>query len=446
MTLAASAPRAALVAALLISSLPSTAGAQATPAPTPALAPTGKLPSGVAYELRPDPTQRAAAVALWYRVPAGGFSEPAVPGLSGLAAQTVAASVPVTGTSLGRLVDGFGGMLSVAVYPNSVSITALVPPERAVAVVRAMTADYFAPVVTEDGLAIGLREAGQDALVRSFEPDDAIEDALGTALFAAGPFHDGTIPREGAFAGVDLERVRAFAERAFRPANAILVLTGAGDADAVAAVASRVGEAPGEAELAPAQMPRSPAPAQVTANTAGIGLGWAGPPIADETSATALDFLADALFAPRTGVVSKALGDRKVSVSGKFVTYHSPGVFLVTLSGDDAEAARPIVERAIAQAATPLPAAVFRAARAGFVYRLLGDLETPAEIADTYGWYAVEGDAAYAPAEGGIRGRYFSLAAGLTPQSVARTAARYLGRTPVIVTLIKAQLKEQQRS
>ena len=73
-------------------------------------------------------------------------------------------------------------------------------------------------------------------------------------------------------------------------------------------------------------------------------------------------------------------------------------------------------------------------------------MDTPSSVADTYGWYAVEGDPSYAPAEGGIRGRYFSLAAGLTPQSVARTAARYLGRTPVIVTLIKAQLKEQQRS
>jgi len=445
-TLAGLGPRAALVAALVVSGLPSSAGAQATPAPAAALAPTGRLPSGVAYELRPDPTQRAAAVALWYRVPAGGFTDPAVPGLSGLAADTVAASVPVTGTSLGQLVSGFGGMLSVAIYPDSVSITALVPPERAVAVVRAMTADYFAPVVTEDGMATGLREAGQDALVRSFEPDDAIEDALGTALFATGPFHDGTIPHEGTFAGVDVERVRAFAERAFRPANAILVLTGAVGADALAAVASRVGEAPGEAELAPAQTPRSPAPAQVTANASGIGLGWAGPPIADEASATALDFLADALFAPRTGVVSKALGDRKVIVSGKFVTYHSPGVFLVTLSGDDAAAARPIVERAIAQAATPLSPALFRAARAGFVYRLLGDLETPAEIADTYGWYAVEGDAAYAPAEGGVRGRYFTLASELTPQTVARTAARYLGHTPVIVTLVHAQPKEQPRS
>ncbi|MDQ2992039.1 MAG: hypothetical protein M3R30_04370, partial [Candidatus Eremiobacteraeota bacterium] len=46
-----------------------------------AAAPTGTLPSGVVYELRPDPAQSAAAVALWYRAPAGGFDNPPGPGL-----------------------------------------------------------------------------------------------------------------------------------------------------------------------------------------------------------------------------------------------------------------------------------------------------------------------------------------------------------------------------
>ena len=55
----------------------------------------------------------------------------------------------------------------------------------------------------------------------------------------------------------------------------------------------------------------------------------------------------------------------------------------------------------------------------------------------SYGWYAVEGAAAYAPAEGGLKGRYFSLAAALTPASVAQAAARYLGVTPAVVTFAK---------
>ena len=434
------ATRAALVAALLVSALAGGVRAQGT-APLP----SGTLPSGVAYQLRPDPSQDAAAVALWYRAPAAGFAPAPVPGFSGLAADTVAASVGVTGTSLGQLVNGFGGVLSVAVYPDSVSITAVVPPDHAAAVVRAMTAAYFAPVVTEDGLAIGLRETGQDALVRSFDPSEAIEDALGPTLFASGPLHDRTIPTPGSFKGLGVAEVRAFAERAFRPSNAILVLTGAVDGGALTGVASRPGAAPGASEAPAPEIVRStpaPSPVPVTGNATGIGLGWVGPPIADEESATALDFLADVLFAPRTGLVTKAVGDRKASVSGKFVTYHTAGVFLVTISGDDAAAMQPIVEKTIDRVTRPLAPAAFGAARSGFVYRLLGDMETPAEIADTYGWYAVEGDAAYAPAEGGTDGRYFALASGLTPQAVARAAARYLGHPPSTVTLVKAQAAE----
>jgi len=77
----------------------------------------------------------------------------------------------------------------------------------------------------------------------------------------------------------------------------------------------------------------------------------------------------------------------------------------------------------------------FASARAGFEYRLLTDLETPAELADTFGWYAVEGNFAYAPASS----RYFHVAAELTPQAVARTVARYLTASPAVVTLVRAR-------
>ena len=42
---------------------------------------------------------------------------------------------------------------------------------------------------------------------------------------------------------------------------------------------------------------------------------------------------------------------------------------------------------------------------------------------------------AYAPAEGGTDGRYFTLAAKLTPASVAAVVAKYLGGPPAVVTL-----------
>ncbi|MBV9080347.1 MAG: insulinase family protein [Elusimicrobia bacterium] len=425
--------RAAVTAALLIwgAAGPGPARAQELSAAT------GTLPSGVVYEVRADPAQAAAAVALWYRAPAAGFEGTPLPGLSRLAATTVAGSAPVTGTPLGRLVQGFGGRLAVAAYPDSVSITALVPPDRVAQTVRAMTADYFAPVVTADGLRLAGREAAAELVLRSYEPE-AIEDALGEALFAAGPLHDGVFGKPGALAGVPLERVRAYAERAFRPANATLILTGNVDRAVLREVAARpspgslVPEPPAPQTARPAGVPLSR-----QANIVGTGLGWIGPPIADEAAATALDFAAEALFGARTGVVPKALGDRKASVTGKFLTYHAPGAFLVTITGPEAAAARPLVEKAIADAAHPMPQPAFEAARARFVYRLLDQMETPADVADVYGWYTVEGAPAYAPAEGGTDGRYFTLAAKLTPASVAAAVAKYLGVPPAVVTLTR---------
>ncbi len=395
------------------------------------------LPSGVTYALRPDPAQPVAAVALWYRAPSGGFDGTPFPGLSRLAAATVSASTPITGTPLAQLVDRWGGRISVSAYPDSVAVTALVPPDHVAQAVRAMTSSYFAPVITSQGLQVAQRYAAEDAIFRSLAPD-AIEDALGAAMFADGPLHDGTIGDAGGYGEVKLERVRAFAERAFRPANAILILTGQVDGAALAAVASRAGAVQSAAEPAVAQTPRAVSePLRRDGYIAGTGLGWIGPPIADEADATALDFIADALFAPKTGIVPKALGTRKAVVTGKFVTYRNPGVFLVTITGDDAAAVRPIVEKAVADAAKPLAAADFAAARAGFVYHILGEMATPAELADTYGWYTVEGDAKYAPAEGGTGGRYFTLASQLTPAAVARAAAKYLGGPPAVVTLVK---------
>jgi zinc protease len=429
-----------IVAALLVGGLGSASDAQEAPRPT------GTLASGVTYQFRPDPAQPAAAVALWYRAPATGFDDAKpVPGLARLAATTVAASTPITGTPLGRLIRRAGGRLSVSAYPDSVAITALVPPDRAAQVVRAMTADYFAPVADAAGLQIAQREVAEDLTYRAYEPSAAIEDALAGALFADGPFHAGLLAAPKQIGAIPLTSVRAFAERAFRPANAILVLTGNVDAGALAAVASREGAQASVESPVPA-VPR-PSPPAVTrdANVEGVGFGWSGPPITDEASATALDFLADALFGSRTGAVQKAVGSSKASVTGRFVTYRNPGIFLVTISGDDAAAVRPLVEAAVAAAAKPMAPGAFTAARAAFVYHLLSGLQTPAEIADTYGWYTVEGDPAYAPADGGVSGRYFSLAAALTPNAVAAAAARYLTVPPAVVTLGKAKAAAEKR-
>jgi predicted Zn-dependent peptidase len=421
-------PRAAIsVAALLVWA----AGpAAAQPAPS-----SGKLPSGLTYTVRADAAQPAAAIALWYRAPASGFASEPLPGLARIAATTVAASTPITGTPLGQLVRRAGGRLSIAAYPDSIAITVLIAPDRVAPVLRAMTADYFAPVADAAGLQAAQREVAQDMAYRSYVAADAIEDALGAALFAAGPFRDGQLATADQIKAVTLARVVAYAERAFRPANAVLVLTGDVAPNALSAVASRDGAAAGaEPPVVPAPRPQ-PTTLARTGNVAGIGLGWSGPPIVDEASATALDFVADRLFSPLTGTVTKALSNRKASVTGRFVTFHDPGVFLVTISGDEADAVRPQVEAAIAAAADPLAPAAFAAAREAFAYHLMDDMQSPDELADTYGWYTVEGDPLYAPAEGGSTGRYFSLAAALTPEAVAAIARHYLSGPPAVVTL-----------
>lgn len=424
---------AAVTAALLVCAglLPATAQGRTQ---------SGTLPSGVRYTIAADSAQPVAAASLWYRAPNGGFEDTPLTGLSRLAAFTVAASTPVTGTPLGQLVKRSGGRITVAAYPDTIAITAVVPPDALGPVLRALSGDFFAPVVDAKGLAVAKRDVADELLYRSVDPAEVLEDALGSALFSAGPLHVGALGTATGLRSADLARVRSFAERAFRPANAVLVLSGAVDAGAVEHVAERP-SAVATAETPAPNTPRgSPPSLALTGNVGGTGLGWVGPPIADEAAATALDFLADAYFAPRTGIVSKALGTRDAVATGKFVTYHDPGIFLVTVSGDDAAAAVPIVQQALAGAAKPMAPDAFAAARSAFTYDILGSSATAADVAETLGWYAIEGDEAYAPlwADAGA-GRYVELVRGLTPQSVARTAARYLTVPPAVVRMTEAK-------
>jgi zinc protease len=393
----------------------------------------GTAPSGMAYDIESDPAQTSAAVALWYRAPSSGFDATPVTGLSRLSALTIAASSPITGTPLSLLVRSYGGRLSIASYPDSVSITAVVTPNHVDDVVRAMTADFFAPVIDAQGFAVAQRDDAENGLYRSFDPSEAIEDSLGGALFSAGPYRDPTIAMPNTVAGVTLAQVRAFAERGFRPGNALLVLTGNVSGDALAVAATRDGATPTPEAITAQPVARTPGSLERDGNATGIGLAWAGPPISDESAATAMDFVADALFAPTTGPIDVALSSLHAYATGKFVTYHSPGVFLVTITGDDAAAARPIVLRTIAAFAAPMSRSAFAQAREAFEYRLLADLDTPPELADTTGWYTIEGNAGYAPSSGD----YFHVADALSPQSVARTVQRYLTVTPAVVTLVR---------
>jgi predicted Zn-dependent peptidase len=241
-----------------------------------------------------------------------------------------------------------------------------------------------------------------------------------------------------------MDTVRGYAERAFRPANAVLVMTGDVDASVLAsALPGREGAAPGSESPAPETLAAGVVPVRTTGPEAGFGLGWAGPPITDEREATAFDFIADYLFYPDTGRVQKAVRNTGASLTGSFVTYHDPGVFLLTSAGGDQAAVHAAVDEALTAIRRPMAPAAFAAARRIFVYHILSDAETAISLADTYGWYAVEGNPGYAPGENGTAGRYLSAAAALTPDFVAATAAKYLDRPGAAVTIDPGTPKAQ---
>jgi predicted Zn-dependent peptidase len=393
-----------------------------------------RLPGGGRIIVVRTDSSTAAAVALWYRAPSSGFETTPVPGIARLAAATVAASTPITGTPLGRYVESLGGKLAVTSYPNSVAISALVPADRAADVVRAMTVSYFAPVVTDAGLVIARRDMAEEALYRQFSPEDTLGDALGAALFADGPARYPSLAKPGDLGAISAARVKAYAERAFRPANAVLVVTGAvGPEVAAAAVPGRSDAATGQEPSLLQHPVAQPAPVTTMGSERGVGLGWIGPAIADEREATALDFITDYLFRPETGTVQRSIGPTKAAVTGKFVTYHDPGIVLITISGGNVDSARAIVDGALAGLRKPLDPATFAAARAAFEYHMLSDIQTPGELADTFGWYTVEGNPDYAPGAGGTNGKYFAAASGLTPAFVAATVAKYLDRPGAVV-------------
>ncbi len=424
-------PAAALAGALL---LPIAAPAAAD------LPARGALPHGGSYVLYRDPTLATAAVDLWFRAPGAGYDS-ATPGLGRLAATAAAAAPLVSGTSLVGLVRGLGGKLVVEAYPDIIGVSVIVPATGARRVIAAMSAAYFSPAIDEAALKAAQSDMAILAAQRRYLADTLAHDALFAQLFASGPAHLPPLPDTiGALAQVPLSQVTAYAQRAFRSANATLTLAGDVDAsaiDAVTAGSPGAPDAPIDSQLAA----QPHAETVQKANVAGMGLAWIGPPISDERAATAMDFIADYLFRDGSGVVSKAIdaapGD--LFVNGQFITLHDPGVFLVTVSGDGADATRARILSAIASLAHPLDATAFARARKAFLFHLATDTQYPSEQADNLGWYAVEGNGAYAPSA--LEGTYWKIARSLDPAYVASVVQRYLSH-PVVVELHPAASKE----
>lgn len=385
-----------------------------------------------------------AAVELWYRAPSVGFGPKPVPSLARVAAQTVAGSKPIVGDTLGEAVSKVGGKLAITAYGDSVSISALVPADAARAIVKAMTIAYFSPVVTDAGYKAAAGDVATDALFASFDPQAIVRDAVFAQLFADGPQHYPSLGAAKDVGSIPVESVRAFAERAFRAQNAVLVISGAVDSS-VASAASTGRLSGSTPDTAPSAEP--PAASEVAAASPpvtkpfeepGGGYAWIGPPIADERSATAMDFIADYLFRPGGGTVAREVAALfpDAQVTGQFVTLHDPGVLFVSFSGAPVEKLADAVDRGVASIRKPLEPAQFSRAVEAFEYHLLSDLQTPSELADNFGWYAVEGNLSYAPGANGAGGAYFSAAASLTPAFVSQVAQKYLARPSAGVSLV----------
>ncbi len=397
-----------------------------------------RLPAGGIAVVRPEQGAPVAAIELWYRAPSTGFGTKPQPGLARLAAQAVAASKPIVGKSLGDTVADAGGRLFITVYSDSLEIASLVPAPAASSVIKAMTTAYFAPVLSPDGFRSAQTDVGQEALFSSADVGDVVRDAIFAQLFRDGPQHFSTYGEPKVLAGLPFADVQDFATRAFRADNATLVISGAIDPSiAAAAVSGRADEVRSSGEpVRTGTLEASRTPVTHAGSEASGGFGWVGPGILDEREATAMDFIADYLFRPDTGVVSSqsARRDPKALVIGQFITLHDPGVMFVGYGGTNAPDVGTLISKAAAAMQQPLAASAFAAARVAFEFHLLSDLQTPLELADNFGWYTVEGNAAYAPGAGGEHGAYFAAADSLTPDFVAAVARKYLGRAPALVT------------
>jgi predicted Zn-dependent peptidase len=399
---------------------------------------SGSLPHGGSYTITRDDTVASAAIDLWFRAPGAGYDN-SEPGISRVAATAAAAATLESGKSLVGLVRGVGGRLAINVYPDLVDVTASVPASAARRVVAAMSAAYFSPAIDDDALKVARTDVAVLSAQEHFSPDDLLHDALFAQIFAAGPAHYPPIPADlSDFKSITLEQVKAFAKRAFRSANATFALAGNVDAsvmDAVTAGTAGSADAP-----IPSSLAAAPADKTINAAVSGEGLAWTGPPIADERASTALDFVADYLFRDQTGVVSKALdptGDDYVN--GQFITLHDPGVMLVTIGGSKPALVETKVLTAIAALQTPLDAASFAAAREAFIFHLAADSQAPTEQADNLGWYAAEGNGAYAPSDS--TSTYWKAARSLDADYVASVVKKYLAH-PVVVRLITTNSKD----
>ena len=401
------------------------------------------LQDGLTVVVRRATLSPTAALQVWIVCPSDGYGPPK-PGLARLTALGVVGT-KVGGVSLRDAVRAAGGELMVSVFPSSTEIAVLAPAGEIDALADTLFARVLHPVIDDLGFREAkLRLAEQQAVALS-SADVVLRDGIFGHLFADGPFHVSTYGTPNELRALTLVEAQGFTAQAYVPDSEVVVAVGGLDETAMLARVGRAAPIP----VSPTAMPpsgRGPVSSQPVpvgaADDAGVALGWVGPPATDERSSTAMDFLSDYLTRPDSGTVARAVkaADPDGTFSGQFITLRNAGVFYMTVTGGKkspnamADAMRAAIKPLLD---APMSPRDFARALETFRTHTLRDAQTPQQLADNYGWYFAQGDAAYAPSVTSMElsGAYYSQLAALTPRAVYDAARTYLGSTPVTATV-----------
>ena len=391
----------------------------------------GALQSGASYSFAPDPSSPTAAIGLWLRVPASGYSFDA-PGIADLAAHALADAPIVGGASLREIVDNVGGTIEIEPSPNLLGISIVVPKADAATTLRALTQAYFAGTIDEKTLDEARHETSVRAVEERFNIENELQTRLFAALFSNGPMHAPVYPNSASsLDGIHLQRVQRYAERAFRPGNASLAFAGAVGSTLLADI-SAVGRTGNDAPI-DSPVDDSASTHSVHGSSQAVAIGFAGPPISSRDDATALDFIASALLDRQLGR-ALPLPAGNVAVA-RFVTLQHVGVFTIFGVGENPQKMESVLLKDLARLRTPLSQPRFARLLRAFKFHIASAIDVPQGLADNLGWYAASGDAAYAPGLPG--GEYARSIARLTPERVAETVRRYLEHpTTILMTSV----------
>jgi predicted Zn-dependent peptidase len=332
------------------------------------------------------------------------------------------------------------------VYQESTEIAILAPAYLSSSLLDKLTALALQPHLNQAAFEAARTRLAAQQVAAGELVDQALRDALFAHMFNSGPLHDSTYGDPLTLRALSLNDVTAFVSRAYVPASELVVAVGSLNHDEVVKRVAAAAPPASASQTMPSSEPAaaSNAPISLAQRSAegGLAMGWAGPPIADERAATAMDFLSDYLAHPGDGVLAKIIHglNPATSFNGQFITLRNPGVFFVTASGEGLNPSdiSPAIGNAIRETLRkPLPPRDFDRALGAFVTHLLSDMQTAQALADNYGWYFAQGALPYSPSatDTALSGQYFQRVASLTPDFVSQVARRYLLASPVIIVL-----------